>query len=343
MKILHIWKRFDHHSSHSGYDQLTRYLPATHYQPGKLFQYLYTRNPARFRWIRSIDPEWYNFENFSVEMELLCRINLVRNTIFHMLYGENFYRFLGYSPLRRGNRVIPTFHQPPDIFRRAIPKSYRVRRADAVLVVGSSQVDFFRDLTGRDNVYLVPHGIDTDFFSPPAEKRFDGPLRCISVGWWLRDVEMIRKIISVTNQLKAPNIEYHIVTFKWCHEFYQGLKNVHLYTDIHDNQLRDLYRRSHLLLLPLKDCTANNAVLESMACGLPVLSTAAGSNPDYLDDDFAVMTRGDNPDPLIDTILDLDKNRDRLTAMGQAARRKAETFAWPLMAERTLECYRRIL
>ena len=48
MKILHIFKRIDHHSNHSGYDQLTRHMSATHYRPGKIFHFLYRRDPNHF-------------------------------------------------------------------------------------------------------------------------------------------------------------------------------------------------------------------------------------------------------------------------------------------------------
>ena len=41
MKVLHVWKRFDHHAGRSGYDQLTRHLPeASRYAPGKVFRWL---------------------------------------------------------------------------------------------------------------------------------------------------------------------------------------------------------------------------------------------------------------------------------------------------------------
>jgi len=342
-KILHIFKRIDHHSSHSGYDQLPKYLPCTHYKGGKVFHALYSRNPEKFKFIKSIDPEWYSFEYFCLEMELLVRINFVSNTIFHILYGENQYRNLGRVPLRRSNRVVPSFHQPPDVFYRALRKPKLVSRADAVVVVGSSQVDFFRSLTGRDNVYLVPHGIDTDYFVPSDTRNMDGPLRCISVGWWLRDVDMIRNIISTTNELTKPNVEYHIVTFKWCHEHYKGLDNVYLYSDISDEELRDLYQKSHVLLLPMNDCTANNAILEAMACGLPILTTDVGSIRDYLVEENAVLAPPKCAEPLIDALLHLEKNREEITKMGQASRQQAMKFDWHRVADQMMECYREIM
>ncbi len=342
MKILHIFKRIDHHSGHSGYDQLTRHMSATHYRPGKIFHFLYRRDPRLFRWNRLIDPEWYSFEYFCVETELMARLNLVNGTTFHFLYGENMYRNIGVVPFRRRNRIVATFHQPPDVFPRAIARPACIARADAIVAVGSSQLDFFRSLTGRDNVYLVPHGIDTEFFTPSGQKDWDGPLRCIVVGWWLRDVDAIRKVIATFGEFRARKVEFHIVAFDWCLKHYEGLRNVHLYSGVPDGQLLELYRKAHLLLMPLNDCTANNAVLESMACGLPVFTSEVGSIRDYVDDSCGRMVRLHDADALVDALIQADENRDLLRRMGDAARAKAEQFSWARVAERMLGLYRRI-
>ena len=343
VKILHIWKRIDHHSAHSGYDQLSRHMDCTHYRPGRIFHFLYARNPERFRWVGAIDPEWYSFEYFCTEAELLVRINLVSKTVFHILYGENQFRFLGHAPLRRGNRVVATFHQPPDVLPRAIPKTSRIARADAIVVVGSSQEEYFRGLTGRDNVYRVPHGIDADYFTPGDPPPESDELHCVTVGWWLRDVETIRRVIATTGQLRRPRIRYHIVTFPWCQEFYQGLPHVQMYSGIADEELRALYRRCDLMLLPLNDCTANNAVLEAGACGLPVFTSAAGSIRDYVTEAGAVIAPPKDPEYLIDALVAAAGDRAWLRAMGRAARLQAEQFAWPRVAERMRAVYARIL
>ena len=343
MKILLVYSHIPHHSKHSGYDQLAGYIPfSSQYQPGKIFRWLSARDPNRFKRFKAIHSNWYHFHHFSMEMELSMRINAVNKTIVHFLYGENNFRYMARFPILRGNRVVASFHQPPDKFLEVIPNYKGLFRADAIVAVGSSQLEFFRSLSRRDNIFLVPHGIDVDFFSPPAQREEGGPLKVISVGWWLRDSDMIKSIIKMMNQIKQSNVEFHIVTFPWCHEFYQGLDNVHLYSDISDEKLRDLYRECHALLLPLKDCTANNAVLESMACGLPVLTTDVGSIRDYVGPDNAVLAPPGDEDPLLDALLAFQKDPALLRSMGEASRKRARQFSWERVATSMMGVYNRI-
>lgn len=343
MKILLVYSHIPHHSSHSGYDMLARHIPfSSQYQPGKIFRWLSSKNPDKFRRFKAIHSNWYHFNHFSMEMELSFRINLVNKTIVHFLYGENNFRYMARFPLLRGNRTVVSFHQPPEKFLEVIPDHKGIFRADAIVAVGSSQMAFFRDLSKRDNIFLVPHGIDTDYFTPPERREDDGVLRCISVGWWLRDVDKIRAAIKILNQIRNSRVEFHIVTFPWCHEFYAGLENVHLHSEIPDDELRDLYRKCHVLFLPLKDCTANNAVLEAMACGLPVLTTDVGSIRDYVGEDNAVIAPPDNEEPLLDALLDFQKDPARLKAMGEVSRQRAEKFAWPVVGRQMMDVYRKI-
>ncbi len=156
-------------------------------------------------------------------------------------------------------------------------------------------------------------------------------------------METIRRVIATTGQLRRPRIRYHIVTFPWCQEFYQGLPHVQMYSGIADEELQALYRRCDRMLLPLNDCTANNAVLEAGACGLPVFTSAAGSIRDYVTEAGAVIAPPKDPEYLIDALVAAADDRTRLRPMGRAARLQAEQFAWPRVAERMRAVYARIL
>ena len=65
-------------------------------------------------------------------------------------------------------------------------------------------------------------------------------------------------------------------------------------TGLDDEALRDLYRTASCLLLPLLDASACTAIVEAMACGLPIVSSAVGGTEDYVTADVRQLCpRGD--------------------------------------------------
>ena len=61
------------------------------------------------------------------------------------------------------------------------------------------------------------------------------------------------------------------------------------------------------LVLPLLDATANNVVVEALACGLPVVTTDLPNAGDYLNERCSMVVPPKNPQKLAETILSLEK------------------------------------
>ena len=107
-----------------------------------------------------------------------------------------------------------------------------------------------------------------------------------------------------------------------------GLTNVDLLSGISDAQLLQLYQTSDVLVTPLKDATANIAILEGMACGLPVFATDVPGVHDYTTSGCRVLAPISQPDLLYDAlVLAWDGELD-LEAMGKASRAGALELDW---------------
>jgi len=106
-------------------------------------------------------------------------------------------------------------------------------------------------------------------------------------------------------------------------------------------QLPLLYAAADVVTMPSHYESFGMAALEGLACGRPVVATAAGG-PALIVEDRAsgLLTPPNNPEALTDRLEQL-LGDDRLRAdMGLAARARAERFGWPAITCEILRVYR---
>ena len=92
--------------------------------------------------------------------------------------------------------------------------------------------------------------------------------------------------------------------------------------------LRDQYRRADVFVFPSFFEGFGLVLLEAMACGLPAIASTATAGADVLTEASGRVLPVGNLDALVDALRWFDKNRDRLPAMGRAARKQAEICTW---------------
>ncbi len=111
---------------------------------------------------------------------------------------------------------------------------------------------------------------------------------------------------------------------------------------LNDEQLRELYQKSYLMLLPMNDSGANTAVVEALASGLPVVTTDVGGIRDYTGGDVLPVVVNNDDDAMIALVEQYLAKPDWRDEIGQRCRQFAEQkMAWPLVAQKHLEAYRK--
>ncbi|TVM33110.1 glycosyltransferase family 4 protein [Oceanidesulfovibrio marinus] len=100
--------------------------------------------------------------------------------------------------------------------------------------------------------------------------------------------------------------------------------------------LRDIYARASMLVLPSIREAMPNVVLEAMACGLPVVATQVGGLPEMVaEGETGLLVPARNPEALGDAIGRLLTEVELRRAMGRRGRKRAEyAFSWRAMVER---------
>jgi glycosyltransferase involved in cell wall biosynthesis len=331
-----VVRRMAHHSPHSGYDQLARHVmpsPASSLGGVRLPSRAVTRLVA---WSRS---QWYTPEACRLEARVLAEILAHRGRLYHFLYGEDCYRYAGLLAGFRRNALVCTFHQPPRLFERAVGATAHLERLRGVVALARDQAEYFRMRLGESRVFFVPHGVDTGYFTP-EETRPPAPT-CLFVGRWQRDFATLREVILRVGG--AGRAGFVLVTAPEAAGALRGLPGVDVRSDVAEEELRRLYRSASLLVLPLHDCAANNAVLEAMACGLPVVVSDVGGIRDYVSEDCGVLVPPGDAAAMAREVLALLEDQPRRAALARGARARALAFDWSVVGEQMCAVYRRLL
>ena len=334
-----IASRMRHHAQASGYDRLADYLDGDIIYPITEWRF-HQRAIARAGnyFISHSGSQWYHRDSFLCELSAARKWFHGGGQVFHFLYGENLYRYLGnMKSLGIRNAIVCTYHTPAEKFNQIITDKKPIKRLDAVITVSSVQQEIFADIIAHERVHFIPHGIDIEFFRPSEYSSRGDVCKCLCVGSHLRDFDVLA---SAAQALQGKNIEFTVVTSTAHYGKFAGLDNVKLLSGIDDNHLLSIYQSSDIFVMPVTDCTANNALLEAMACGLPVIATDLTGIRDYVDGSFAILTRQGVSRSLADGIEYLSGDDSRRKEMALSSRKHALSFAWEKIAEQITRLYR---
>lgn len=326
------------HSDHGGYHQLLDYLP-------EVRQTTPPRTPlARMAWrtahraaARWCPLPFYPVDHFATDLR-----GLASRQPAHVLYGDEQFWF---SRHRTAPTVV-TYHQPPDQLAALLPPRQwhqLAPRAQRIIVLDPSQRDFFCQVLPPERVHLVPHGIDTTVFAPAIPRSRQGRALVLTVGWWLRDFATLDAVHQLLNQRYGDDVELVVVTRQANRRRWHRAARV--LEGISEADLIALYQRAALLLLPLTGASANNALLEAMACGTPAVASDVGGIRHYTGNTAAaVLVPPGDPVATADSadMLLAELGTDTHTARREAARKRAESFAWPTVAAQVREVYQLI-
>lgn len=350
LRVMAVRTLHEHHSAHSGPYHFLRHLDPDAFEISNVTVPLGSdlvedgeearalRQMARALGLDGFAPQG---NAWLAEWDIAARLRREPFDVVHFLDGELGGWLVPGLPdafFRSGRpRFLSMFHQPPELLERMVSRPL-ARRLDAVGAVTAHQAASLRRLVPDRPVLTVPHGIDVDFFRPadPAPAR-DGsaPFRLLAVGHWLRDYETafaaLRHVagrFAVEFTVVGPDPGTAAVP-----EFATVLSG------LSDAALREEYRAADLLFMPLTSATANNALMESMACGTPVVTTAVGGVAEYVDETCGRLRPRDATAlaAAVVELLDSDELRARL---GRNARARAERFDWRQIADRFAAIYR---
>lgn len=311
----------------SGYTRLSEYIPGA-----KLIHAVRRSHRSSFRRVvdgclsRFAASRWFRLSSLSLEWRAWCELRHGFSGVVHSLWGDRDFGFLD----RFGSSVrkVCTFHACDDslgdIFRSGRP----FRRLDSIVLVSHTQVEFFNRLGVTNNrIHVVLHGVDTKYFRPVVRHTFvDRPFVVLSVGSYRRRFDVLR---AVAEHLKTvPNIKFEVIGPARLKEEFSDLSNVVIRSSLTDSELLEAYQRSDCLVMTVENATANNAVVEAMSCGLPVIAEAVGGIPEYVPTGAGIVVRPGDSAALAGAIVGLAESPIEWAILSRGARIWAEELDW---------------
>lgn len=349
LRILAIRTDFVHHGEHSGYKQILKFIQA------KVILGVDERKGEHTTGLRSKYQWLFEFD-----------IRPYRKSIdlIHILYGEDYLRF---SPaLYPEIPVVATFHQPAEALEREVLHGSlrgrvgrlthalsrkRFERLAAAIVTEEGQKRVLEHVMPKEKIHVIPLGVHLAAFRKSFRQfgELNTPLhsdRILTVGNWLRDWDFLANTARLA-AVKHPQWSFHLVNRAFdlrVRELLAPLSNVHIHEGLTDEALREMLYTSRVLFIPVVAASGNNALLEAMAMGCPVVMTDVFAD-EYMISEPAVRLYEAGVDEHAMGRLEevMEMNTTSYAALKATTFARASEFDWEEIARRTMEVYQTVV
>jgi len=244
---------------------------------------------------------------------------------------------------REIDKELRCFGIPGGVSERYVLKSLREYVEADYLVVPTQYVYDALLAIGFDEskIEKVPFGVDTDLFRPRKRETNTDTFKLLFVGG-IRYRKGVQYLLEAVNDLNDLDLELTIIGGKETdvETFEENIESFKYVGYVDHKNLPDYYAESDAFVFPSILEGFGSVVLESMASGLPVITTEHTGGVEVIEDGengFLVPVR--DVETLKAKIRYLYDHPDEATALGRAARETAEEHTWEDFGRHTYETY----
>jgi len=273
--------------------------------------------------------------------EVLTLLRARRYRVVFYVYPENSALFFSAPILKlMGKQIVYALHLGEKYWNRQGSIFFRIKKhnlkfVDHFVVLSSQQQRLYeQQFPGR--VSLIPHGVwlEDSFTSLPLS-----PPRVCVVGDNFRDYDLLRRIIERFAVL-FPQIHFDLIGMQYgkLGEVAHAA-SVTCHARLSKTEYAQVIKGATFMLLPLHFATANNALLEAQALGIPVLCNRVDGVTDYLPDDSYLFDDIEHLCSLVEARLTMDE-KQRAAESAALIKHLEQNFSWPVVRTRVISLCR---
>jgi len=196
---------------------------------------------------------------------------------------------------------------------------------------------------------VIANGVDTNRFVPAQNSPPFKPFKLITVGR-LSEVKRLDLAIKAIHQVRNQGLD---ATYTLVGNGNLASELAHLaetlgigdhvkFADwIEPENIVQQYQAHHAFLLTSINEGMNNAMLEAMACGLPIITTACEGTAELINEN-GIVVQDPSPENIAAAIAEMAKDPEKFNQMADASRKIAGNFSWSNAANQYLQRYAKI-